>query len=106
MQRNELISILRKWSASMKAMDKQVDFAMDTLGLALESDLVQSMMQMQSDYTEQLSESIGDKANWLAWYWLECNLGSAPKKVYSYTRDITCDSIRKLATIINAEGNS
>lgn len=56
-------------------------------------------------YTVALSELIGDKAEWLQWYEIECDMGRAPMMVVLRDgREIKVKTLRQLATLIS-QGN-
>lgn len=69
------------------------------------STLFTPIFDLWNDYTVAMSELIGDKAGWLQWYEIECDMGRAPMMVVLRDgREIKVKTLRQLATLIS-QGN-
>lgn len=65
------------------------------------STLFAPIFDIWTAYTVATSELIGDKAEWLQWYEVECDMGRAPMMVdLSDGREIEVKTLRQLATVI------
>ena len=69
------------------------------------STLFAPIFDIWTAYTGALSELIGDTAEWLQWYEIECDMGRAPMMVVLRDgREIKVKTLRQLATLIS-QGN-
>ena len=65
------------------------------------STLFTPIFDLWNDYTVAMSELIGDKAEWLQWYEIECYMGKTPMTVVLRDgREIRVKTLRQLATVI------
>ena len=65
------------------------------------STLFAPIFDIWTAYTVATSELIGDKAEWLQWYEVECDMGRDPMMVdLSDGREIEVKTLRQLVTVI------
>lgn len=78
---------------------------MNTLtGAMTDSKLMSPVFAIWEAYTAAVSELIGDEAEWLQWYELECDMGKRPKSVVLSNCELEVKTLRHLAKII-ADGS-
>lgn len=73
-------------------------------GAMTDSKLMSPVFAIWEAYTAAVSELIGDEAEWLQWYELECDMGKRPKSVVLSNCELEVKTLRHLAKII-ADGS-
>lgn len=105
MQINEIACTLEAWRGRREALDAQLD-ALSLLTMAApECPLYSAIEDIWMAYTVSISQNVGDKAEWLQWYWLERDMGSKPGEVTVSDQDgaetiVVGKNIRSLAEVI------
>lgn len=98
---DQVVVRLQAWAARQQAIDKQYNALRALVGCDLESPLLAALFDVWTAYTVAVSEIVGDKAEWLQWYELECDMGRRPKEVHSTGgRKIKVRTLRQLARVI------
>lgn len=78
---NEIACMLEAWRGRREALDAQLD-ALSLLTMAApECPLFSAIEDIWMAYTVSVSQIVGDKAEWLQWYWLERDMGNKPGEV-------------------------
>jgi hypothetical protein len=72
---------LHKWQATMQSMETQERALRALTGAEPESPLICAISDMQSAYTDAVSDAIGCSRDWLANWWLEYEFGKRPMRV-------------------------
>lgn len=67
---------LNTWAQTIVESDTQFEALHAIVGATPESPLVLSIANMQMAYTKAVAALVGDKAEWLEWYWLENGMGA------------------------------
>jgi len=81
MTRKEKISKLKKWKASHDKVQTQFTKLFDLVGGDFDSPFAKPIWEVWDDYTDTLSELLGDKYQWLVYYTCDCDMGKDPKEV-------------------------
>jgi hypothetical protein len=75
MKHSEKIEILEKWKDAIQHSERTFEKIKTTLGLDVNGPLVEMVGWSESNLTDIASLSLGDTEGWLAWYWLENDMG-------------------------------
>lgn len=76
MNKFEKIEILMKWENTIKESEATFDPMLEIMGLHPDGALCELVGRLQSELTEATSLAVGDTGGWLAWYWLENDMGN------------------------------
>lgn len=69
------LEMLQEWQKTITATDSQISALRAVLGMS-DCALYESIRQMQCRYTESVARNVGDKSEWLEWFWLENEMGA------------------------------
>jgi len=103
MKINEIACMLEAWRGRREELDAQLDALSALTKAAPECPLFEAIEDVWSAYTVSLGELIGDDAEWLQWYWLECDMGNKPREVTPEegAAPIVCDrALMSIARVI------
>jgi hypothetical protein len=77
----EITTLLEAWRNERAALDIQLNALNAVLSPEPGNKLGHAIEVIFSAYTDTLSTLIGDKGEWLFWYWLERDMGAKPGEV-------------------------
>jgi hypothetical protein len=103
MRSTEIACRLECWRGRREELDAQLDSLRALTMAAPECPLFEAVEDVWEAYTASLRELVGDDAEWLNWYWLECDMGNKPKEVVpgEGAAPIFCDrNLMNLARVI------
>lgn len=69
------LAILTRWQKAIEEADANFDPVVAMLGLIPESPLIDAFWCTQSVLTATTSDLLDDGNDWLAWFWLENDMG-------------------------------
>lgn len=72
----ETLQILNDWHYQHDRITELMDGMGKSIGLLPEGPLFETVWGMFDAYTKSISELVGDKGDWLAWYYLENDMGA------------------------------
>lgn len=72
----EKLAALRAWQSAIERADKLINPVIETLQLAPESPIPESVWGLQDALTVAYAQLIGDGFEWLSWYAHENNFGA------------------------------
>lgn len=99
----EIACMLEVWRSRREALDAQLDALRAVLNPTPENPLFDAIEEVFMGYTVTTSQIVGDKAEWLCWYWQERQMGKHPGEVVLATgaAPIRVDrDLRTLARVI------
>lgn len=70
---------------------------------SLESPLIDAGLRIAEGYTHVTSELVGDKNEWLTWYWLENNMGAKALAAGFGPKIVPVRTVEQLIEIIEQE---
>jgi hypothetical protein len=76
MTKDEKLEALKMWESTINESDSVFDPMIEMMGLHPDGALCELVGRLQSDLTESVSMAVGDTNGWLAWYWLENDMGN------------------------------
>jgi hypothetical protein len=76
MTKDEKLVALQMWESTINESDSVFDPMIEMMGLHPDGALCEIFGRLQSDLTESVSMAVGDTNGWLAWYWLENDMGN------------------------------
>ena len=91
---------LKEWENSITKINDCMDSLRKSVGCNPETPLFDSVYEALTRYTGVLAEQIGDKAEWLDYYWHECRLGKSPGLVRIDEKEFLLTSVEILLEII------
>ena len=80
MTNEEKMRILHIWESGISDSEDAFDPLIELLGLQPEGPLCEMVWNAQSALTSMAAASLGDEEGWLAWYWLENDMGKKEMK--------------------------
>lgn len=75
MDYKDVLEKIDRWQSVMIAADSNIDALMSIMMASPRSDFMAPMRAVLESYTEEVSESISDKDNFLKWWWIDCSFG-------------------------------
>lgn len=96
---------IHRWHETMSAAIATRDQVDKALGLEPEGPLSTLFDTLMSDLTSEVSRMVGDEVAWLAWYWMENEMGAGAMKVtinYTDTRKVA--TVDDLIWVLELEG--
>jgi hypothetical protein len=76
MNKEQKLVALKMWESTINESDSVFDPMIEMMGLHPDGALCELVGRLQSDLTESVSMAVGDTNGWLAWYWLENDMGN------------------------------
>lgn len=101
MKPNEIACSLEMWRGRREALDAQLDALDAVLKTTPENPLREAIEGIWMGYTVAMSQLIGDKAEWLQWYWLERQMGNKPGDVHPAEGAAKITVTRDVLTLAN-----
>lgn len=75
MTAKEMLPILAHWEKTMNSVNGCIDVWIK-VGLSIGTPLTDAIHEMQSQYSDVVTDLIGDDWNWLEWYRFDNEMGS------------------------------
>lgn len=69
------LAALESWQAAIESSSAKIDPVMTLLKLPAESPIFEAVSYLQTALTTVVSAAFDDAEEWLAWYWLENDMG-------------------------------
>jgi hypothetical protein len=69
------LKYLEQWVKVCVKIDARVNEWTKMLGLDIDSPLIQTLFEFETEYTSVCSQIVGDKSEWLNWYAFENDYG-------------------------------
>jgi hypothetical protein len=66
---------LHAWKHTIEQADQRMQPAIDALGLPPESPPWVAVQELQTSLTVMTAAYVGDRDNWLEWFWVEKDMG-------------------------------
>lgn len=73
---DEMLPILQRWHDDVTAVESVMQRLADLTGMTPESCLSGAIYGALDSLTESVSRIVGDECEWLAWYWIDREMGS------------------------------
>lgn len=76
MTKTEKLALLKKWQEQIQHSESMLDRVREQIGLDFDGPMNVSVCELQMAYTKAVAMLVGDRAEWLDWYWLENAMGA------------------------------
>lgn len=96
----DILPILTEWLSIMQQSDHELEAVLGPLRLIPESPLYKIPWNLMDSYTKAVSLAVGDREEWLAWFYAENNMGTAKREVMVNGKYRRIKSLRDLALVI------
>lgn len=104
MEPKEIETLLKQWAGKVQAVESALDQMMFVFGGTYDCDNANAICDITSAYTKLVAEKVGDDGDWLNYFWHDCCLGEAPRKVtFCDGTSISLDSVDALIETILAQ---
>lgn len=70
------LAILKRWQEAMNHADTHFDQLINLMGLHPEGETLTAVGVLQDALTQTTAELLGDKSEWLIWFWVENDMGA------------------------------
>lgn len=77
---NDKLQALQKWIDAMNHADTHFDQLINLMGLHPEGETLTAVYLLQDALTKSTAELVGDKFEWLIWFWTENAMGAQGMK--------------------------
>jgi predicted choloylglycine hydrolase len=67
--------LLEKWKANISETDEQIERFRDFFNV-FDCEFLHSIEKLQTEYTHQVAQAVGDTRGSLMWFWLENKMGA------------------------------
>lgn len=95
----EITALLEVWRSRREALDAQLDALRAVINPTPENPLADAIEEIWNGYTVTIGRLIGDKADWLEWYWIDRQMGNHPGDVTLATETDAVRVDRDLRTL-------
>ena len=99
MTAKEILPLLEEWESRYKDLIKVQDISYKLFGRN-ESPLFEASWNMFDSYTDALSQLIGDKEKWLAWWAYDTNFGEKQSKAGKKGKEKKIKTLNDLIKLI------
>ena len=104
MEPKEIEALLKQWAGIMQNLERALSEMTSVFGGTYDCANAQAILDMVIEYTNLVSEKVGDSGEWLNYFRNECELGQTPKEVtFCDGTSILLDSVDALIEIILAQ---
>ncbi len=76
-----VLPFLEEWSSTISELDEQVS-RVRSLFQFVESPLTDAIDKTANQYTKMVSQVVGDRCDWLFWFWHENDMGARGYEVW------------------------
>jgi hypothetical protein len=76
MTKTEKLALLKEWQERIKKMTLAIDRIDRAIGLDPDGPMFEANGELMVAYTKAVAALLGDRAEWLDWYWLENAMGA------------------------------
>ncbi len=101
MNTHDKLELLNKWAAVINESDRLMEAAHKHLGLDYEGKLLGNIDILKDEYTKAVMKLIDDQDDLLYFYWLDCEMGKTPQKVYLHDEIIVCESLDSVLKLLS-----
>lgn len=97
----EILPVLQEWAKTITAIDHEIGL-LRAMFLFVEAPITDAIYALADNYTEAISLQVGDKSDWLAYYWAERDMGKrGPAMIHMPCgTEVRMRTIRDLARVI------
>ena len=96
----DTLPILTEWRDTLRAAEADIERFIDPLQCSPDSKLYDIPWRLMNAYTKAVSLAVGDRDEWLAWFYAENNMGTAKREVMVNGKYRRIKSLRDLARVI------
>lgn len=97
----EILPVLQEWAKTITAIDREIGL-LRAMFLFVEAPITDAIYALADNYTEAISLQVGDKSDWLAYYWNERDMGRAGPTTVGMPcgTKVRLSTVRDLARVI------
>jgi hypothetical protein len=70
------LALLKEWKEQIQHSESALDRVREAVGLDFDGPMNVAVCELQVAYTKAVAMLVGDRAEWLEWYWLENVMGA------------------------------
>ncbi len=96
----DMLPILHAWQATIRNAEADIERFIDPLKCSPESALYAIPWKLMDAYTNAVAAQVGDKNEWLAWYWCDNNMGAKKMEAGCNDKRRKIKTLRDLAWLI------